>query len=82
MRPAETDLSYHTKIRPTETPSGSLNGDHTGFVEMEDFSPNSKNSGYDNMEFYIDNYYEYEPGNKEPIVKGRLKAAIDFWKGN
>ncbi|XP_072030100.1 LOW QUALITY PROTEIN: uncharacterized protein [Amphiura filiformis] len=32
------------------------------------------------MDFYVENYYDYEQGNDEPIVKGRLKAAIGFWK--
>jgi hypothetical protein len=31
------------------------------------------------MDFYTENYYEYEQGNNEPIVKDRLKTAVDFW---
>ena len=73
--------SHPTKTR-ADTPSGSRYEDgHTEMVDAEDSNQNAKNCGYD-MEFYIDNYYhEYEQRNTEPIVKGRLKAAIDFWKG-
>ncbi|XP_041466113.1 uncharacterized protein LOC121416719 [Lytechinus variegatus] len=36
-------------------------------------------SGYEE-DFYLRNYYEYEQGNSEPLVKGRLKASVKFWK--
>ena len=36
---------------------------------------------YDNdCEFYYQNFFEYEQGNSEPIVRGRMKANIEFWK--
>ena len=34
---------------------------------------------YDDFDFKA-NYYEYELGQAEPIVKGRLKASLSFWK--
>ena len=29
--------------------------------------------------FYLANFHEYEQGMSEPIVRGRLKASINFW---
>lgn len=29
---------------------------------------------------YLDNFFEYEQGTAEPIVRGRMKANINFWK--
>ncbi len=31
-------------------------------------------------EFYLENFFEYEQGDSEPIVRGRMKANIEFWK--
>ena len=31
-------------------------------------------------EFYKDNYFDYEQGTAEPIVMGRLRNSIDFWR--
>ena len=36
-------------------------------------------AGYD-PDFFANNYFEYEQGNSEPIVKGRLRASFQFWK--
>jgi len=33
----------------------------------------------DLVSFYLDNLHDYELGKSLPIVKGRLKAHIDFW---
>lgn len=30
-------------------------------------------------EFFINNFHEYEQGISEPLVKGRLKASVEFW---
>ncbi len=30
--------------------------------------------------FYLENFFEYEQGDSEPIVRGRMKANIEFWK--
>ena len=36
---------------------------------------------YDNdCDFYYQNFFEYEQGNSEPIVRGIMKANIEFWK--
>ena len=36
---------------------------------------------YDNdCDFYYQNFFEYEKGNSEPIVRGIMKANIEFWK--
>ena len=35
---------------------------------------------YDLLKFYDDNLHEYELGQALPIVKGRLKAHIQFWR--
>ena len=32
------------------------------------------------QEFYMDNYFDYEQGNSEPIVKGRLRASSQYWE--
>jgi hypothetical protein len=53
--------------------SSSPEGLTTGGVH--DFS-----AGYDN-DFFVNNYFDYEQGSSEPIVKGRLKASFSFWKG-
>lgn len=37
------------------------------------------NERYDSQ-FYLDNFFEYEQGSAEPIVRGRMKANIDFWR--
>ena len=29
---------------------------------------------------YIRNYYEYESGKAKPIIRGRLKSALTFWR--
>ena len=29
---------------------------------------------------YLYNFFDYEQGSSEPIVRGRMKANIDFWK--
>ena len=34
--------------------------------------------GYDSK-FYLNNFYEYEQGSALPIIKGRVKAAYNFW---
>ena len=73
---SKNKLSYRPKMPPL-TLSGSDGNVPSGSVNVED--SNQVNWGYD-MDFYIDNYYDYEQGNDEPIVKGRLKAAIDFWR--
>ena len=31
-------------------------------------------------DFVIQNYYEYEQGSSEPIIYGRLRSCIPFWK--
>ena len=36
-------------------------------------------TGYD-CQFYFDNYFDYELGTNEPIVKGRLRSCIEFWR--
>ena len=28
----------------------------------------------------VQNYFEYESNSSEPILKGRLKSAVDFWR--
>ena len=33
----------------------------------------------DLLEFFRKNLHEYEQGNATPIVKGRLRAHIQFW---
>ena len=30
--------------------------------------------------FYIENFFEYEQGKSEPIVRGRMKTNIEFWR--
>ncbi len=40
---------------------------------------NAELQRYD-AQFYKDNYFEYEQGTAEPIVKGRLKNSIEFWR--
>lgn len=37
------------------------------------------NERYDSQ-FYLDYFFEYEQGSAEPIVRGRMKANIDFWR--
>ena len=32
------------------------------------------------FDFYLTNYFEYEQGNSEPIVRGRMKANLNFWR--
>ena len=34
----------------------------------------------DLFEFFGQNLHEYEQGNATPIVKGRLRSHIQFWK--
>jgi hypothetical protein len=29
---------------------------------------------------FVKNYYEYESGQAKPIIKGRLKSALSFWR--
>lgn len=31
-------------------------------------------------DFYLSNFDEYEQGSTEPIVRGRMKANIAFWR--
>lgn len=57
-----------------DKPSASNNEDNRPILRQPDI-----NIGYDNN-FYIDNYYEYEQGVNTPILRGRLKAALSFWK--
>ena len=33
-----------------------------------------------NFDFYLTYYFEYEQGNLEPIVRGRMKANLNFWR--
>ncbi len=40
---------------------------------------NAELQRYD-AQFYKDNYFEYEQGTAEPIVKGRLRNSIEFWR--
>ena len=42
-------------------------------------SVHGDNSGYD-PDFYLNNFCEYEQGNSEPIVRGRLKSSVPFWR--
>ncbi|XP_072025653.1 uncharacterized protein [Amphiura filiformis] len=32
------------------------------------------------VEDWQKNFYEYEQGSSEPIIKGRLRSSIDFWR--
>ena len=32
------------------------------------------------FDFYLTNYFEYDQGNSEPIVRGRMKAKLNFWR--
>ena len=32
------------------------------------------------FDFYLTNYFEYEQGNSEPIVRGRMKVNLNFWR--
>ena len=34
---------------------------------------------YDSV-FYLENFFEYEHGSAEPLVRGRMKANLDFWR--
>ena len=36
-------------------------------------------TGYDSQ-FYFDDYFDYELGTNEPIVKGRLRSCTEFWR--
>ena len=31
------------------------------------------------LQFFMNNYFDYEEGNAEPLIKGRLKASFSFW---
>jgi hypothetical protein len=35
---------------------------------------------FDNKQYFTDDYHEYEQGQAQIIVKGRLKTQFDFWK--
>ena len=35
---------------------------------------------FDNKPYFTDDYHEYEQGQAQIIVKGRLKTHFDFWK--
>ena len=40
---------------------------------------NAELQRYD-AQFYKDNYFEYEQGTAEPIVKGRLRNSVEIWR--
>ena len=64
------------------------------YVDVNNFDPPSKETCHDRnredfndkymdryyLTFYMRNYSEYEEGASEAIVKGRLKASIQFWQ--
>ena len=45
------------------------------FVSQDSFKHRYE---YDN-DFYLSNFFEYEQGNAEPLVRGRMKSNIQFW---
>ena len=59
--------------------------DQDRFREMEHLSTqhsrgsNAVDVRYDS-ENYLYNFFDYEQGSSEPIVRGRMKANIDFWR--
>ena len=55
---------------------------NSGRVKMLDVSEQAaarKRYDYDS-DFYLENFYEYEQGVSEPIVRGRMRANVQFWK--
>lgn len=62
----------------TGGPSSLFDHDRCRFNE-DGQDMNLEDTRYD-LDFYANNYFEYEQGNSEPIVKGRLRASVDFWK--
>ena len=45
---------------------------------FKDLPSHSVDDRYDS-EFYLENFYDYEQGNSEPVLRGRMKASIGFW---
>ena len=52
----------------------------TEFVKDKYFVDNVENSdNSDHIEIFTHDYFEYEQGHANIIVKGRLKSNIQFW---
>jgi hypothetical protein len=52
------------------------NQKQTDFIKDEYLFLNT----FDNKQYLTDGYHEYEQGQAQIIVKGRLKTTFDFWK--
>ena len=68
-----TDGSHSARLSAV---SGSLNEELDGLIEDKSISDIVNT---DLIRFYADNFHEYELGRALPVVKGPLKAHIDFW---
>ncbi len=56
-----------------------VNAGRVKMLDMSEQAASSKRYDYDS-DFYLHNFYEYEQGVSEPIVRGRMRANLQFWK--
>ena len=62
-------------------PQAQLQSEGTGTAKSElDLEDKYKIASFDNDMILTNDYYGYEQGQKDNIVKGRLKNNIHFWK--
>ena len=73
-RPVRTSLK-------SSLPEAQLQSEGTGTAKSElDLEDKYNIASFDNDLILTNDYYEYEQGQKEIIVKGRLNNNIHFWK--
>ena len=70
--PPDMSLGHHVHADPVSLFDVACDHNGPGLQQLDD--------RYD-PDFYLQNFYEYEQGREEPILKGRLKASVDFWRG-
>ena len=63
----------------SEETNGLVTEEQGNCVTLEDNMTDDRVHGYGH-EFYLNNFFEYEQGQANPIVKDRMSASYEFWK--
>ena len=56
--------------------------DISGIAEFVGATDEAVRNVFDPSDELIKNYFLYEQGKADPVIKGRLKSALSFWRND